>query len=367
MPLNLLLPGKYLPCLGEMFPERFESGNSTSVRVLCFLAAISVGCVASLGRAPQASETAAGTQDSPIYDPESFRKELGRIETELGNARSTDEIRTCRESLPQAWAVESGARRFKVPTDLLISRLDKAENQPEFRLQQMDQTRQYLESLAGETALLSGEPPPRVDAAQAKLGAILARPEFTHIRHQTWWERLRHRIDEMLIEMLRRLLNPVGGQKNAGQVLLWVGICGAAILIAYWVFQRWFRTARLEEIALESAQSSARSWQQWVFASRAAAERHDYRLAIQSAYWAGITRLQEIGTIAPDRAKTPREYLRSFAKSNLVLSETYEQRYRALSALTSRLETKWYGYHIATEADFRDSLAQLEILGCHLP
>jgi hypothetical protein len=51
----------------------------------------------------------------------------------------------------------------------------------------------------------------------------------------------------------------------------------------------------------------------------------------------------------------------------LVLPETYALRYQALSALTSRLETKWYGYRIATEADFRDSLAQLEILGCHLP
>jgi hypothetical protein len=35
--------------------------------------------------------------------------------------------------------------------------------------------------------------------------------------------------------------------------------------------------------------------------------------------------------------------------------------------LTSRLEIIWYGYQIATEADFRDSLTQLETLGCHIP
>jgi len=35
--------------------------------------------------------------------------------------------------------------------------------------------------------------------------------------------------------------------------------------------------------------------------------------------------------------------------------------------MTSRLEETWYGYHSASEADFRDSLAQLEILGCRLP
>jgi hypothetical protein len=123
----------------------------------------------------------------------------------------------------------------------------------------------------------------------------------------------------------------------------------------------------MEEMALESARIPARSWQQWVFASRAAADRHDYRSAIHCAYWAGITRLQEMGTIASDRAKTPREYLQSLAKSKLILPETHTTRYEALSALTSRLETRWYGYQTATEADFHDSLAQLEILGCHLP
>jgi hypothetical protein len=361
------LPGKYFQRLGKMFPERFDSGNCRSVRILSLLAAIFLVLAVSPGTAPQASETAERSHESPAYDSSSFIDELGRLKTELGNARSTDEIRAYRESLPHAWIVEAGARRFKVPTDLLVARLERAEKQPELRLQQIDRARDYLGALASETASLSAQPPLRADSAQATLDAILARPEYTHSRHQTWWERLRQQIDETILDVLRRVLSRVGGQKDLGQFLLWIGVCGAAILIAYWLFHRWFRAAQMEEMAIESAQFSARSWQQWVFASRAAADRHDYRLAIHCAYWAGIARLQELGTIAPDRANTPREYLRSFAKSNLVLPETYALRYQALSALTSRLETKWYGCRIATEADFRDSLAQLEILGCHLP
>jgi hypothetical protein len=351
-----------------MLPERSDAGNPGFAGILVLLAAILVSLAVSPGSVAQVNGKAAKSQASPSYDSKSFIDELGRLKTELQNAReSPDVIRSYRESLPASWTVEAGAQRFNVPTDLLVSRLTKAEKEPEFRRQQLDQAREYLEALAGETASLSGQPPPREAGAQAKLDAILATPEFTHSRHRTWWERLRHRIDEMLIDLLRRLLNPVGGQKNVGQVLLWMGICGAAILIAYWLFGRWFRAARLEEMALDSSRIPARSWQQWVFSSRAAADRQDYRLAIQCAYWAGVARLQEMGTIATDRAKTPREYLRSLANSSLILPETHASRYRALSALTSRLETKWYGYHTATEADFRDSLAQLEILGCHLP
>ena len=164
-----------------------------------------------------------------------------------------------------------------------------------------------------------------------------------------------------------RLLSRIGGQRSMGEVLLWLGVCVAAILIAYWIFRRWFRAARMEEMALQSAGVPVRSWQQWIFASRAAAAQGDYRMAIHCAYWAGIARLEELGALPADRAKTPREYLRALTKANLLISETQTTRYQALSMLTSRLEKIWYGYHIATETDFRDSLAQLEVLGCHLP
>ena len=120
-------------------------------------------------------------------------------------------------------------------------------------------------------------------------------------------------------------------------------------------------------MALQSAAVPTRSWQEWVFAAREAAGRGDYRMAIHCSYWAGIARLQDLGALSPDRAKTPREYLRALTKAKLVLPETLATKQQALSLLTSRLEKIWYGYQIATEADFRDSLTQLEILGCHLP
>ncbi len=276
-------------------------------------------------------------------------------------------MRSYRESLPKAWAVDAGGRHYDVPTDLLVSRLVKAERQPELRGQQLDQARDYLDALGAETASLSGQPPPRTDSARAKLDAILARSEYAHTRQESWWEKLRARISEILYNALVRILRGVGGQASLGYVLLWIGICAAAILIAYWIFRRWFRAASREEMALQAAAVPSRSWQEWIFAAREAAGRTDYRMAIHCAYWAGIARLQDLGALAPDRAKTPREYLRALTKSKLILPETLATRHQALSMLTSRLEKIWYGYQIATEADFRDSLTQLETLGCHLP
>jgi hypothetical protein len=351
-----------------MRPERSGWVNSLLPRNFQVLAAILLALMVTQAGAAGSAQTAPQSSAGPIYDSQSFIKELGRLKTGLESARKSPEnLRAYREAIPEAWSVDAGGRHYDVPTDLLVSRVIKAERHPEFRGQQLDEARDYLGALAAETASLSGLPPSRTDSARKKLDAILARSEYAHTRQQSWWEKLRARINEILFNALVRILRGVGGQASLGYALLWIGICAAAVLIAYWIFRRWFRTARIEEMALQAAAVPSRSWQEWVFAAREAAGRGDYRVAIHCAYWAGIARLQDLGALAPDRAKTPREYLHSLNKSKLILPETLATRRQALSMLTSRLEKIWYGYQIATETDFRDSLTQLETLGCHLP
>lgn len=317
-----------------------------------------------LGRVPPKTSPA---PENATFNRETFIHELGRLKTGLETSRKSPEtLRSYREALPEAWVVEANGRRYEVPSSSLVSRLKKAEADPQVRGQQIDQARDYLDALAAETASLSAQPAPPTDSARTKLDAILSRPEFKHGPTETWWDRLRARIDDAIYNALARIFRGVGGQTWLGTTLLWIGICAASVLIAYWIFRRWFRAARMEEMALVSEFATARSWQEWVFASREAAVRRDYRAAIQCAYWAGITRLQDLGALSADRSKTPREFLRALTKSNLVVAETHSTRYQALSLLTSRLEKIWYGYQIATETDFRDSLNQLETLGCPL-
>jgi hypothetical protein len=354
--------------LEEMRPESFDGVNSLPAWNFRLLAAFFLALVVVQAGVARATDSSPQSSAGPIYDSQTFIKELNRLNAELETARSsTEALRSYRESLPQAWAVEAAGRRYDVPTDLLASRVAKAEKQPELRGEQIGQARQYLEALAAETASLSGQPLPRTDSARAKLDAILARSEYARTRQESWWDRIRARMSEILLNALERILGRVGGQASLGYALLWIGICAAAILIAYWIFRRWFRTARGVEMALQDAAVPLRSWQEWVFAAREAAGRGDYRVAIHCAYWAGIARLQDLGALAPDRAKTPREFLRALAKFKLIPPETLATRHQALSRLTSRLENIWYGYQSATEADFRDSLTQLETLGCHLP
>jgi len=124
-------------------------------------------------------------------------------------------------------------RHYDVPTDLLVSRLLKAERQPELRDEQLDQARVYLRTLTTETALLSIQPPPHNDSARAKLDAILARSEYAHSRKESWWDGIRARFNKMISNALVRLLHGVGGQASLGYALLWIGICAAAILIAW--------------------------------------------------------------------------------------------------------------------------------------
>ncbi len=352
-----------------MRPERLQRAHSLLAQGGRILAVIVLALFVPQTESARPTGSAPESAAVPFYDAQSFINELQRLKTALDTAQaSTENLRSFREALPVAWAVDAGGRHFDVPAALLASRLLKAEKQPEYRKQEIGQARDYLDALAAETASASGIELHSSDSARAKLNAILARSEYAQAQRQvSWWDKLRARINEIMFRALQRLLGRVGGQKSFGYELLWIGVCAAAILIAYWIFRNWFRAAKVAEMALQAAAVPLRSWQEWVYAAREAAERSDFRGAIHCAYWAGVTRLQELGALAPDRAKTPREYLGALSKSKILQPETFVVRKQALAALTSRLEIIWYGYHAATEADFRDSLTQLETLGCHLP
>jgi len=351
-----------------MSPERAPFLRFLLPRGLLLLVAIL--CLPTIAPAdgPPATNSPAQSPSSALYDSQSFIKQLGQLKAGLETARqSTETLRVYRESLPPSWTVNAGNRQFNVPTDLLVSQLVKAERQPEIRAIKVKQALDYLDALASETASISPAATNSTDSARAKLNAILSRPEYAHAMQESWWDKIRSRMNEVLADALMRIFSSVGSQKSLGYILLWIVVCAAAVFIAYTVFRRWIRAAKGAEMALQSTAVPLRSWQEWVFAAREAAARADYRMAVHCAYWAGIARLQELGALSPDRAKTPREYLAALAKSKIILPETLATRQSALRTLTSRLEKIWYGYQLATEADFRDSLTQLETLGCRLP
>jgi hypothetical protein len=86
------------------------------------------------------------------------------------------------------------------------------------------------------------------------------------------------------------------------------------------------------------------------------AQQQDWRNAIHLAYWAGISFLESGGAWKPNRARTPREYLR--------LMGSRKPEYPSLAALTRKFELVWYGDRAASSLDFQETLGQLEKLGC---
>jgi hypothetical protein len=350
-----------------MRPKTKSIFCSFSLRAFFSAAAVLCGFRAVPAIATPVPQVPAQAGRAGTYDAPSFVQELMRLKSVLESAsQSAGGLRACRASLPLQWIVTANNRQFTVPTDLLTTQLVKAERQPDIRAQKVKQALDYLDGLAAETASLSTQNVVFADFARAKLTTILSRPEYAHVTEETWWDKMRSRMYRMLNEALERIFGSVFNQTSLGYILLWLAVAAAAVFIAYTIFRRWVRAANADEMALQAAAVPARSSQEWVYAARESAAREDYRTAIHCAYWAGIARLQELGAFSADRARTPREYLTSLSKSKLVVSETLATRQKALHLLTTRLEKIWYGYQIATEADFRDSLTQLETLGCHL-
>src|ERR1700686_1792965 len=117
-----------------MRPERFCWAISLSAKRVKILPGILLAVLIFYAAIVRSAESAPQTPVVPIYDAQSFIKELVRLKSGLESARkSTETLRAYRESLPGAWAGDAGGRHYDVPTDLLVSRLVSAEKHAELR------------------------------------------------------------------------------------------------------------------------------------------------------------------------------------------------------------------------------------------
>ncbi len=194
-------------------------------------------------------------------------------------------------------------------------------------------------------------------AAHQKLADILVRREFRHTHGPSPGDVLLAKILSWLSRLLGKLSFAGSSRFDLFQILVYLLIAAALVLLAIWTLRR-LRRAPEEPTPREIIPfaPSARSWRAWLAEARSLGQRQDWRNAIHLAYWAGISYLEEGGAWRPDRARTPREYLR------LLGSRTAH--YSPLAALTRKFEVVWYGQREAAEADFQETLGQLEKFGC---
>jgi uncharacterized protein DUF4129 len=192
--------------------------------------------------------------------------------------------------------------------------------------------------------------------AHQKLEEILSRPEFK-TKGPSAKDALLARIYYWIARWLSKIIFKGQASFDFMQLIIYLTVGAAATLLLLWTIRRLRRPQEdLPQREIIPFSPSARSWRAWLADARTQAQQEDWRNAIHLAYWAGISYLEENGAWKPNRARTPREYLRLIGKA--------ASQYPVLAALTRKLEIVWYGYGTAAEADFHEALGQLEKLGC---
>jgi len=295
---------------------------------------------------------AATTGGSAVTAAE-YRAELDRLLSATqqldSSGRSTpQELR----NLPPSWNLHLDRGDFNISTEGLRHDVRRYEADPSAdkalairkRIQDL---RDHLEEYE--------KPPADVSAERSYLTSVLARPEFDQVRGPGWTDRLKAGLLNFVLRALRRLFRTVA-IPTVGKAFVYVLIVLAVLALGYLVYRNIVWGTDFEKVTPADAPVSAKEWAVWLSEARACAAQGDWRSAIHLAYWAGISFLERQGAWKPDRARTPREYLR-------LLSNSSEHR-DTLAALTRIFEIAWYAKRDATELTFSQTLDALEKLGC---
>jgi hypothetical protein len=297
-----------------------------------------------LGRA----QTSAGALTTAEY-----RAELDHLlaATQQLDSSSTSTPKALHD-LPQSWHVHADQRDFEVSTEGLqrdIRRYEKDGNAANATT-----IRTRLQNLHAD---LDGyeKPPADVSSSRSQLNSIFARPEFRDVRGPTWLDRLKRKLLEFLLHLLGRLFRSTA-IPTISRYFVYALIGVAALALGYFAYRNIWLGTKVESVVPKDIPVSAKEWALWLAEARAAAAKSEWRDAIHFAYWAGISFLERQGHWKPDRARTPREYLR-------LLSGASEHR-ETLTGLTRIFELAWYAKRDANETTFSQTLEALEKLGC---
>ncbi len=336
------------------FPARFA---------LALLALLALSC--DLNAQDFAHAMSAG-QSAP-RTPAAFAVELGNLKSRLDSKHiSAEQIAAVRTSLPDSWEVESPEGHYSIPSHQLTSILRNAEGDRSARTDNLDAARAWLSDLRKEVENYSARQQPQDSAARDKAQQILARREFGGIGAPNPRNLLRRKINEWITRLFVWLFSGLGRHPIATETFFWLIVVAVVGWLAMMLFRFWARSAKLESIEKIATVASRRPWQGWIRAAREAAARGDFREAVHSTYWAGVSRLETIGALAPDPSRTPRESLRVLGDPAANVIHATTQQRESLAALTACLERIWYGHRAAGPTDFQDCLRQAEELGCRV-
>ena len=279
---------------------------------------------------------------------------IQRIHSLSDNAATARDLR---ESLPDDITISNDSREYSISYAWLkrdLADFPGANAAKRSRLlKEIEDRLQQTEQQARALALAA----PVADTASSRLMMILARREFRDVHGPTALDRLRDRVLLWLSRLLERIFIGAGSHSQVLQIAGYL-LMGIAIgVLALWIKRQFSAppaTATPRQIVPFAP--SARHWHSWLSQARQLAAQGDSRGAIHLAYWAAVSFLEEGGAWRPDRARTPREYLKLIGQQHHYFS--------ILRDLTRTFELTWYGNQEASAVHFQETLSHLEKLGC---
>lgn len=292
--------------------------------------------------------------EGPALSLEQYENELRQLQLALegavGSGATTEKVM---QELPSGWTVEANAKTFYVSTAAIRDDLS------EFKKDNKKTER--LEHARGTVALLladaEGVKAPALDsqAERQRLDQILARKEFHDAAGESWWERLKREVQMLVFRLLRNVIGS-SAFPVVSRIVVWAVAILAVCLLAWWLVRSYLRSEEFASFSGEPEAVSAKPWRDWQAEARLAAEQGRWRDAIHLSYWSAISFLEGQGLWRPDRARTPREYLRLLPREDAHREPLHE--------LTREFERAWYGSASANEGQFLTATAILERLGC---
>ncbi|MGZ4789394.1 MAG: DUF4129 domain-containing protein [Terriglobales bacterium] len=297
----------------------------------------------------------------PSFSLPQFQGQLEQLDAQVADlAQHPQTAEALRTSLPKHWMVTGG--RF--PVEVSTAFLEKALS--DFQKQGPGQKKIILSELHTQLVVmrtgLNGFTQSEAvnEAMRKRLDEILAAREFKDVHgptlFDTWMEALQHWLTKWWHKLFDKLDITAPEFTWVGRIFIWLIIAAAASVLAVWLYRVYRRKPVEYTREIMPFAPSAKSWRIWLAEAREQAAKGDWRNAIHLAYWASVSYLEASGLWIPDRARTPREYLREV--------RSHDPKKPAFTSLTRRFENVWYGSQHAGAADFDATLAELEKLGC---
>jgi Domain of unknown function (DUF4129) len=277
---------------------------------------------------------------------------LEQLRQEVVSAPDSAAVLSIAKGLPSEWQTEVEDHFFSTSSDGLRQGLNAyAKQRTPANLALITAQIDLLER--NVRALRSPKNP--AAAERKKLEEILSRHEFHNVEGESWYDRWKAAAQQWLSRLLERIVFSTAFPL-VSRIVIWALLAIAVAVAAYWVIRNYRKDNIYTKFTGSPDAVSAKPWRDWQAEAQAAAGEGRWRDAVHLSYWAGISFLEAQGLWRPDRARTPREYMRLLPAS--------DAHHDSLRQLTRGFEQVWYGTETATAETFAGASALLEQLGC---